>query len=1804
MGQLKAVQGELRTLQAAGSGVGAGMAGGFTKAIHHATAFGKNLQWTGRQLEFNFTLPILLAGAAAGKWANDVQAAQTRVIKVYGDLNTTQAQATEAVNHLSKSFEALSNIFGVHQKDVTEIAALWASAGAQGVQLAKATRLTIETMVLGEMDQAEAVKSLLTIQGAYRLNVDQLRNSIEILNVVENETAITLSGLIDVVTRAGGAAAVAGVDIQHLAAMAAALVPATGSAAAAGNALKTLFSRLLAPTKQAQAALHDLGIDIGDPNWVSKNGAQRLEELAQAFSHLTKPQQAFVASQIASRFQINRFDVLMRDILDPLGNYQKALKDTSDVTKNHAVYLRELNTVLSSSPQAWKILTTRLQNALVKVMIPLMPALLNLASRVVALAEAFQNLSPQTQQWIVLGLLLLAAIGPIVRYLGAFITLGSILGNVIKFLFTGFLGLGRALGLFAPAATRAAASLQAIPAGAQAAVTETETVLGEVPIVAGATGEESAVAFSAGWLALIPVIAVAIAAAIVLIKNHWRGILDWLVKTWNRAWDALPHAVQNAFQQVVAVIASAAKSIMEWLSHLNPFARHSPSLVDQIKKGTTVISDQYAGVKQAPDSVNRMAEAHRNLQSATVTPTGQTQTAASSASVQADKLLQAALDNLTRSYQANQSAAGNWSAVLARAKKVTDDFTAATRAAVDQLHAAEMRKDVQDILPFAPNAAKFIDSIIQAEKDLESAMAAVTVEIDKQQSVVDDWQRKLQAANDALDSAQTNLEQLRKTASAAQDDLSNAKEVLSQLADTPIAGMKAMSDAIFSADMGVKRLQLDILNADRAGQGINQQIYQNTLAQKKLQLQMLRMQDQVGMSADDARDKLGKLQGELELLHGQATELRLAGAGSDVLGPINDQIKALNDQQVAMQAMSQPLQNMQDQLDALQHQAQILDLQHELDLMPLNHQLDILQQNADALNLEQSLQFDPLTRELDQLVHSMKEMPFDQLRQQIIDQKTTVDNLTVAYDQANAAVDAQQTVVDNLTASRDAINKSYDDEKNKLDTLKNTYQDLNTQLQDLQSAWQGVASASKSAVDNTDQFAAAGQGDFPDVTGAGANFGDPGSLADIDKLTAEWEKEIKKQFGNLDLFKPLKDQWHAAWQWIANNIGPEGGLSALGGMIIGAFLGGPFGAAIGAGLGAGLGKPIAEGLKQAFDWAGNNVDSGGILSQIADAFSGIGDKLKPVFDWFKKLFSGFNAEPVLHVFGLIGRFIQGFVQMIVDQASKWGDVWRKFMDVVNTYLPVVLFIAKPILAALLEAFRIVVVAIEIIWRIFWPVLVNVLKPVLDAIITIVKGALEIIHGIFMFVLSVLTLDWKGAWDGIKDIFQGIWDLIKGIFSGVVGGIIGIARGLIEGIISVFIWLYNALVGHSIVWDIINGIIAAWNFLIAPVKIAIDAVIEVIRFAWENVIKPILDAFIWFIQNVLAPVFGWLWHTIVEPVFHGISTFVGTEINGIKAIVQGLIDFIKNDLAPVFGWIWHTIIEPAWNGIKTITESIWNGITSTIRTVVNGVISVINVLIDGFNAIVDHIPGLGRFHIDHIHLIGAGGNTQGPGMGGERQHVAAAGMQIGGGFRTQGERVIVGEGRRSYPEYVIPTDPTYRGRAMQLYQMLGSDLGASRQLGIGDTIGHIAVGIGHVVEDAAQKAREIAVKAALAPFMFAADKLINQLPGGMFKESVNGLKNTFYNWAIGKDIPGAASGGILYPSYVASLAGGGVVRARPGVGTVVRLGEGRRDEAVTPLPTGWDGGSKRELHFHGDLVFPNIRTGDDAEKLIENLEALA
>ncbi|MEU4066670.1 phage tail tape measure protein [Streptomyces wedmorensis] len=1311
------------------------------------------------------------------------------------------------------------------------------------------------------------------------------------------------------------------------------------------------------------------------------------------------------------------------------------------------------------------------------------------------------------------------------------------------------------------------------------------------------------------------------------VRNIFGSIGDIMSRVFNK----LPNSVKNAMLAVVSLVAAAARKVYELFSYINPFAHHSPSLVENVTNGMAEVRAQFATLSEVEKYV---MSAYRTI---------------------------AKFGGMANS-MANAQQEAKWS---------------------------EQRTDIKKV---KPSALPAFDAITNQIRVLTPILQQLEAAVNRQQRVVDAWKQKLDAANASLDKQQSKLDALQKVAQDYSDQLDAAKQKMEDWASTPIQGQQAMSDAIFN----------------------------NTMAQKKLQLEMMKIEDATG-PLDDIKSKMNAINGEMDTLRGLRSSMQQGGAGSEILKVYDDQMKALQGKGSGLGQQADKLKEMREELDKLERKGQQLDL-------------------------ENSLKFDPLTRQIENATKSMKEMPFDTILAGIASSKAEVEKLTGAYDAANEAVKKQQAVVDAATAARDAIQSRYDAENEKLRKLKDAYDAVNKAVQDLNSTLEKMTSYASDALQRdadkkkkkkgkgealspgARNFLAAEGGNFADV-GKDLEIGREGGLGDqsgqINDFTKDLANETSKMFAGLNPLTPLKKWWDKAWNWLKTYIGPL--FSGLG-----EFIGAIF---------SNIPNPFAGGSGVAWlDGIRNWVEPG--KEMIRSFIDVVVDVFGTMWGWLQELWG--------YVQPLLAELWDGFVGGL---KQAWDEIWPEIAKFKDLLAPIgeafsnVWTIVKPILAliagALGAAFLLVIDIVK-----------NTIGPLLQNLGEIIGGVIRVIRGVIEFLVGVFTLDWDMAWQGIVDIFGGVWDIIVGIVDGAWDLVWGILTGAIEWIGQVF----------ALVWD--KWIVPAWDKAWGWIR-------DKAGKAWDAICKPFIDGYNWISDKFskrwevvkLAWELSWkylndkasyYWNLITKP-FKDAYNWIVDKLAGRWEVIKLAWELSWKYLRDKASYYWNLITKPfkdiydwldkkfggafsliseawrkKWEGLVAWFKDAAGWIVSPLKTAINGAIGVVNKLIEGLNKVADILPGL-DWNISLIPKFAAGGGLPA--------------RQVGAGFRTTGARAIVGEGNPNYPEYVIPTDPTYKRRAMGLFGSLARDLGVTQTLmagrpgqpgGIpmfeeGGILGSIKGALGSagdffsdLASDVMSHVADGAATYVIKPFFDMANPLINKIPWKFAREMARAGKNKIVDWITFADdavrdkvdeggsagVPGGkikdwimqalriikepsslskgiyniimhesggnprainlwdsnAKAGIpskglmqtIDPTFnaysipghkdiwnpidniiagtryaisrygrpwlqaggnrdkngnyigyeiggilgqIPSLAEGALIRRKTG-GTLVRVGEGLTDEAVVPLPGGiGDLDGKKEFNFYGDLTFPNVRSGDDAKRFLENLESL-
>jgi TP901 family phage tail tape measure protein len=198
-----------------------------------------------------------------------------------------------------------------------------------------------------------------------------------------------------------------------------------------------------------------------------------------------------------------------------------------------------------------------------------------------------------------------------------------------------------------------------------------------------------------------------------------------------------------------------------------------------------------------------------------------------------------------------------------------------------------------------------------------------------------------------------------------------------------------------------------------------------------------------------------------------------------------------------------------------------------------------------------------------------------------------------------------------------------------------------------------------------------------------------------------------------------------------------------------------------------------------------------------------------------------------------------------------------------------------------------------IWKTLWPGMSQVLQGVWNMIVGVVKIAWAIVTGIIKIGLDLLSGNWKQAWTDMLNMFKGILDGINTYLNGSWQALKGIFQTIVNGIVGFFVWLWDTLVGHSIIPDMVNGII---NWFIQLNVRAVQAVLQLVTgvLNWFSQLPGKAMGFL----NSLPGMINNLWNTIINDAKNAGANIV----NGIANGIRGAIGAVGNAISSVANFI--------------------------------------------------------------------------------------------------------------------------------------------------------------------------------------------------------------------------------------------------------------------------------------------------------------
>ena len=397
--------------------------------------FGKNTQWTGRQLTVGLTVPLVAFGNAAAKAFREADQELVRLTKVYGDVaGTSSAELGKVRDDVVQTAKEISQAMGVSFKETIGLAADIAATGKTGDELLGSVKETTRLAVLGEVDRQEAMKATLAIQSAFKSNTDELAESINFLNAVENQTSTTLNDLVEAIPKAGPVVKGLGGDVKDLALYLTAMREGGINASEGANALKSALASLINPTDVAVKKFQGLGIDLlGIVNNNAGDLTGTLMALQGALDSLDPLQKQQAIEQLFGKFQFSRLNALFENLGKQGSQTLKVLDLMNESTAGLAqVADRELTAVTESASGKYRRALEGLKASLAEVgeqFLQINTVLITVIDKIVQFA---MNLPGPVKQILALLGGVTAIAGPLIMLTGL---LANFFGNMAKGVF-------------------------------------------------------------------------------------------------------------------------------------------------------------------------------------------------------------------------------------------------------------------------------------------------------------------------------------------------------------------------------------------------------------------------------------------------------------------------------------------------------------------------------------------------------------------------------------------------------------------------------------------------------------------------------------------------------------------------------------------------------------------------------------------------------------------------------------------------------------------------------------------------------------------------------------------------------------------------------------------------------------------------------------------------------------------------------------------------------------------------------------------------------------------------------------------------------------------------------------------------------------------------------------------------------------------------------------------------------------------------------------------------------------------------
>lgn len=396
---------------------------------------GRDMQTMGRGLTASVTLPILAVGGAAVKVFADFEQAMTASTAIMGNLSEDMRKSMET---------AAREVAKTTRFSATEAAESYyylASAGMDAATAIEALPKVAAFAQAGNFDMARATDLLTDAQSALGLTVENtaqnMRNMSRVSDVLTQAqvlaNATTEQFASALTSKAGAALRTVNKDVEEGAAILARFADQGIKGEAAGTLLTNTIFGLSDRARASAKDFERLGIKVFDSSGAMRNIADITADMEKAFEGLSTEQVLAELSNMGFTKQAREGILALMGGSGALREYEANLRSAGGVTQDVADkqlnnLWDQLGLIKDRLIDSGLVLGEVLGDTIRETVLPMVDKFVESLAK---LAEWFSNLSPFWQQFIIKGLALAAALGPVILIAGKIVSAIGVLIPII-----------------------------------------------------------------------------------------------------------------------------------------------------------------------------------------------------------------------------------------------------------------------------------------------------------------------------------------------------------------------------------------------------------------------------------------------------------------------------------------------------------------------------------------------------------------------------------------------------------------------------------------------------------------------------------------------------------------------------------------------------------------------------------------------------------------------------------------------------------------------------------------------------------------------------------------------------------------------------------------------------------------------------------------------------------------------------------------------------------------------------------------------------------------------------------------------------------------------------------------------------------------------------------------------------------------------------------------------------------------------------------------------------------------------------